>query len=82
MSHHHTACGLTTPCYNFRYSYRFEEQGADGYSEIWCTAPADGFLADVSYVDDGEIVAFVTADGVMPGPVREQPPQGWNCPTS
>jgi hypothetical protein len=35
-------------CYTFRYSYSFEEQGADGYTEVWCTAPPEGALVTCS----------------------------------
>jgi len=67
-------------CFTFRYQYPTSEDRSEGYSERWCTAPPGGTIRDegLAYLDDGEVVVFVSDDRVMP--VREQPPEGWDCP--
>lgn len=63
-------------CFTFRYEY--PTSPSVGYSERWCTAPPAGWITDLLYLDDGEIVVFVEDDQVRNE--REQPPEGWNCP--
>jgi hypothetical protein len=65
-------------CFTFRYLYPTTEDRSQGYSERWCTAPPAGTVSHLHYLDDGEVVVFVDDDRVMP--VREQPPEGWDCP--
>ena len=66
-------------CFTFRYMYRTsEEDPSVGYGERWCVAPPAGDTNHLGYLDDGEVVIFVSDERVLP--TRDQPPQGWECP--
>jgi hypothetical protein len=64
-------------CFTFRYEYPIAGTGG-GYSERWCEAPPAGEIGDILYLDDGEVVVFVSDR--EPRQERTQPPEGWNCP--
>jgi hypothetical protein len=69
-------------CFDFRYGYPtgpWIDGGQEGYSERWCTAPPSGKVDDALYGGAGEIIVFVEDSEIREA--REQPPEGWNCPT-
>jgi hypothetical protein len=52
--------------------------GARGYSECWCVAPAAGRVTDVLYDSTGALIVFVDSGQVLAAP-RQQPHLGWGC---
>ena len=72
----------TGVCFDFTYMYttqRRDGSASTAEGERWCTAPPGGRVAWLRYSADAVNVG-IRDDTLLP--VREAPPQGWNCPTN
>jgi hypothetical protein len=67
-------------CFTFRYDYRFPPDTEEGgYTERWCTAPPRGKVGYFGFLPSGELIVGVGDRKSRER--REQPPEGWNCPS-
>lgn len=72
----HERLNAANICHTFRWIYSFDD--SHGFSEVWC-APPEGVVDSFGYQADGTLVVFV--QGAAPPTPRDQPPQGWGCPS-
>jgi hypothetical protein len=66
-------------CHEFRWSY--STGPSTGYAERWCVPPPSGVVTEAGTLDGGVVLLQVSDDSGIVREPREQPPQGWGCPT-